>query len=284
MKRNLGALYVILAAVLWSLVGLFTKHIPWNGFIIGIVRGMIALVAMLIIVRKIPKKITKIKLITAFCYFAQGLLFVAANKYTSAANATVLQNTSPIYIMIFTAIIAKKLPKKRDVITCIVLLCGIVMSFAGSIGTGGMLGNVCALVSGVFYAGVYFSSRRPGADATESTILGNLFYWFLIPIVVTNTEVQASGLTDWMYALGLGITLALAWLCFSKGIKSVDSLHASFLAMLEPVLAPIWTLVFLQEKPGTWSIIGDVVVIATLLVYQFWNAKSLKEPCNEADC
>lgn len=276
MKKQKGVIYIILAVLCWSVVGLFTKHIPWNGFTIGIARGVVAFFVMLLLVRRFPRHMNRVKIITAVCYFAQGLLFVVANKYTSAANATVLQNTSPIYIMIFSAVIAKKLPRRRDVVTCIVMLLGIVLSFMGSMNTSGMLGNISAIVSGMFYAGVYFSSRRPGADATESTVLGNMFYLFLIPLMFLDTSFvgtfqtlgQDQSMESIIYALGLGILLAVAWFFFSKGIKYVDSLHASFLAMLEPVLAPIWTLIFLREKPGVWAIVGDVIVLGALCMYQ----------------
>lgn len=298
MKKNFGIVYIILAAVCWSVVGLFTKHIAWNGFTIGIARGVIAFFAMLAIVRRFPRKLNKVKVVTAFCYFAQGLLFVVANRYTTAANATVLQNTSPIYIMIFTAIIAKKLPRRRDIITCFVMLAGVVLSFMGtftaesamsslagntltaatvpagaSFMSSGMFGNICAIVSGIFYAGVYFSSRRPGADATDSTILGNMFYLVLIPLIFLDKSVKGSTSEDIIFAVLLGIMLAVAWFFFSKGIKTVDSLSASFLAMLEPVLAPIWTLIFLHELPGAWSIVGDVIVLGALIIYQILDMR-----------
>lgn len=275
MKKNIGVLYIILAAVCWSVVGLFTKHIPWNGFTIGAMRGIIAFFAMLVLVRKMPRKLNRVKVITALCYFAQALLFVMANKYTSAANATVLQNTSPIFIMIFTAVIVKKMPRRRDIITCAVMLFGMVLSFLGNFGTAGLMGDMCAVISGVFYAGVYFCSRLPGADATESTLLGNMFYLVLIPFVLMDKSVYASGPADWGYAIALGVMLAVAWFFFSRGIRTVDSLRASFLAMLEPVLSPIWTLIFLHEVPGTWSIVGDVIVIGTLVVSNLGK----KNPC-----
>lgn len=273
MNNRKGFLLIFTAVLFWSVVGLFTKHIGWNGFSIGTIRGVIAFVFMFLFIRKIPRKLNKVKIITALCYFAQGLLFVAANKYTSAANATVLQNTSPIYIIILSAVISKQKPKRRDIITTLVLLSGVVISFAGSFGDGGLFGNILALCSAVFYSGVYFTSKLNGADAEESTLLGNLFYFALIPICLMDDAFMASTPTDWLYAVLLGATLSVAWICFSRGIKYVDSLNASFIALLEPVLAPVWTLIFLQEKPGIWSIVGDVIVIATLVVYQFLSKK-----------
>ena len=266
-KHNPGPLWLFLAALFWSVIGLLTKHVPWNGFAIGIARGAVAFFLLLIWFRSFPKQITKIKLLTAVCYFMQGLLFVAANRYTTAANATVLQNTSPIYIIVVTALLTKKLPARRDVITCIVMLVGVGLACFGSIGSGGALGNALALISALFYAGVYFCSSRPGADTAESTMIGNLFYLILFPLLFLSPTVREAEPVTWLYVLGLGLSVTVAWLCFAKGIKTTEPLQANFITMLEPVMSPIWTFLFLHETMSVMSLIGCVVVVLTLLIY-----------------
>lgn len=277
-KRNAGPFWLFLAALFWSVIGLLTKNIPWNGFAIGIGRGTVAFFLMLAIFRYFPKKITKIKLATAICYFMQGLLFVAANRYTTAANATVLQNTSPIYIIIVTSLVAKKLPDRRDVVTCIAMLVGVGLACFGSAGSGGALGNALALISALFYAGVYFCSTRPGADTAESTMIGNLFYVFLFPLVFLSPVVRSSGVKVWLFLLALGGSVTVAWLCFAKGIKTTGALQANFITMLEPVMSPIWTFLFLHETMSRMSLIGCVIVVMTLLIYY---ATAPKKPAEE---
>ena len=92
MSRCLGGpVYLFLAALFWSLCGLFTKSVQWDGFSTGIVRGIVAFAVISAVRRPFPIKLNRVKLLTAFCFFAQGLLYVAANRYTTAANAAVLQ-------------------------------------------------------------------------------------------------------------------------------------------------------------------------------------------------
>ena len=129
MRKN-GSLYLFLAALLWSLGGLLTKSSSWNGYCVGAVRGMSGFVLTALLCRRLPKRPTKRSLLRAFCFFAQGLLIVAANKYTTAANATVLQYTSSIHIIVFGAIASRTLPKRRDVVTCAVLFSGVATSTA----------------------------------------------------------------------------------------------------------------------------------------------------------
>ena len=64
-----------------------------------------------------------------------------------------------------------------------------------------------------------------------------------------------------------------AWYCFSIGIKHTSALQAGFIALAEPVMAPIWTYLFLGEQISTLSFIGFAVVIVTLVLY---NASAVK--------
>lgn len=277
MRRQLsGPLYLFLAALFWSLCGIFAKAVHWDGFSTGIVRGIVAFAIISAIRRPFPIKLNKVKLLTAFCYFAQGLLYVAANRYTTAANASVLQYTSPLYIILFTAIATKRLPRRRDIVTSLILFGGIALAFLGSLESGGLWGNLMALISALFYAGVFYGSRLPGADAVDSVILGDAIYFLLLPWVFVSDSVRSAPLTDLGLVVLFGITAgSVAWLCFAKGIKTTPSLQANFITMLEPVMAPLWTFLLLGEKVSMFSLLGCVVVIVTLVVY---NTLELKRP------
>lgn len=279
MRRRLsGPVYLFLAALFWSLCGLFTKSVQWDGFSTGIVRGIVAFAVISAVRRPFPIKLNKVKLLTAFCFFAQGLLYVAANRYTTAANAAVLQYTSPLYIILFTAIATRRLPRRRDVLTCLILFGGIALAFLGSLESGGLWGNIMAMTSALFYAGVFYGSRLPGADAVDSVVLGNALYFLLLPWVFVSESVRSAPLTDLGLVVLFGITAgSVAWLCFAKGIETTPSLQANFITMLEPVMAPLWTFLLLGETVSVFSLLGCVVVIVTLVVYNTMETKSPAE-------
>ncbi|MEA4966259.1 MAG: DMT family transporter [Oscillospiraceae bacterium] len=270
-----AALFLFLAAFFWSLSGILTKSVSFSGVELAVIRGLTACVVVAAVTRRIPRHLNKAKVLTAVCFFGQGLLFICANKDTTAANATVLQNTSPVYILLFTAIATKTLPRRRDVVTCLVLLFGIFLAFVGNLGGGGALGNMLALASALFYAGVYYCSRLPGADPVESVILGNGLYVLLLPLLLTSRTVLAADAADWGYAILFGVCSgAVAWLCFARGIRYVPPLRANFITMTEPIMAPIWTFLLLHETMSVPSLLGCGVVIVTLLVY---NTLSVRE-------
>ena len=274
-KIQTGPLFLVLAALMWSSAGVVIKSVAWDGIAIAALRGTLCVIALSVFLRPFPMKLNKVKVITAFCYFAQGVLYILANKYTTAANATMLQYTSTLYIILFTALATKKLPKKLDVIASVVLLGGIALAFVGTTESGGMVGNIMALVSALFYAGVFYCSRLEGANTIDSMVLGNAMYMVLLPFMLTNPVVLSSPIQDWLLAGTYGLIGGFgAWLCFAKGIKTTPSLKANFITMLEPVLAPVWTFLILGETITVWSLLGAVVVIGGILAYNTLQEKA----------
>ena len=285
-KFNPGPLYLVAAAILWSMAGVLTKFIPWSATSVACLRGLIAAMIQMAYSHTWKIKLTKPILLTAVCYLGETLLFTFANKMTSAGSAIVLQNTSPLYIMLMGLIVLKQKPSKLDCCVGVVIFSGILLSMIDTFrggelpGSNPILGNLLALASGVFYAGIFFTSRLPGADALQSTILGNLMYVFFIPMLFTDQAIMnpaSTGVPAWQSWLAIffmgSCQLGLSWICFSRGIKTTPSLQASFITMIEPVLNPILALLLLGEAMGTLSVIGSVLVIATIVVHNVLTAK-----------
>ena len=267
-NKKIAPLFLFLSALMWSLSGIFTKSVAWNGVCLATLRGVIAFVVSALLLRGHKIKLNRTKVLAAICYFAQGVLYMCANKYTTAANATVLQNTSPLYIILFNALLTKKRPTRKECVTCGCLFIGVALAFAGNLGGGGMTGKIFALVSALFYAGVFFLSKENGAEPLESLFLGNACYLLLLPVCLSNETVWQTTPGEWVFLLifaslsGVG-----AWLCFAVAIKHTSALQANFITMAEPVMAPMWTFIFLKERISILSVAGCVVVIATLLIY-----------------
>ena len=277
-NKKIAPLFLFMSALMWSMSGIFTKSVVWNGVCLATLRGVIAFVVsgLLLCGRKIKLNWTKV--LAAICYFAQGVLFMCANKYTTAANATVLQNTSPLYIILFNALLAKKRPTIKECITCGFLFVGVALDFAGNLGGGGMTGNIFALVSALFYAGVFFLSKEDGAEPLESLFLGNACYLFLLPVCVMNETVWQTTPSQWVFLLVFASLSGVgAWLCFAVGIKHTSALQANFITMAEPVMAPMWTFIFLNERISIMSVVGCVIVVVTILVYNCADTKTKPE-------
>lgn len=274
-KRGIsGRLYLVITALLWSVNGFLIKSVTWSGLNVAIVRGMVGALVILFILRKrLPIRFTPRKVATAVCHCMQGLLYVISIKYTTAANAVVLQNTSLLYIVLVTAIVTRTKPRRRDLIACFAMLGGIVLTAAGNMGGGGMIGNGLAMISAMFYAGVFFFGSGLGEESEDAVLIGYFLFYLLSPLLIGSPDLVNAVPMDWVLVVLDGILISFAWLLFAKGIKTTPALEANFITLLEPVLSPVWTFLFLQEKMTVTSLLGCAVVILTLIVYNARQAK-----------
>lgn len=273
-NRKLAPLLLFMSALLWSTSGIFTKSVAWSGMSLAVLKGVIAFFIFLLLTKGRKILLTPKKLLAAFCYFVQGTLFMLANKFTTAANATVLENTSPLWIILFGAVIARTRPTRLELTTCACLLLGVALAFMGNMGGGSWLGNTISLVSAAFYAGVFFLSKDDSVDPLETLVLGNAIYLPLLPLLLTDPAVPATPAGQWVFLLAFALLGgAGAWMCFAAGIKHTSALQANFITMTEPVMAPLWTFLFLGEKLTPLSLVGCAIVIGTLLVYHIRSEK-----------
>ena len=266
---NLGPLYIIIAAVFWSFGGLLGKLIPWSGLTIAALRGIIAAVTIGLYRRSFSFKLNKPILLAGISLTITTILFMIANKMTSAANAIVLQYSSPVFIILLTLIIYKQKPKKRDMFAIFGVLVGISIFFLDQFKSGNYIGDLIALGSGLSFAAVFFANKLPNASPIDATYLGNLLSLFILPFVFFDQKflMNQSSLT-WLYITLMGVfQLGFGYIFFSLGIKHTAATTSSIIATLEPILNPIWVFVFIGEVPSLLALVGGVIVLITVSIY-----------------
>ncbi|MBQ5960549.1 MAG: EamA family transporter [Firmicutes bacterium] len=273
MKKN-GTIYVMLAAVLFSIGGLCIKMIPWGAMAINGGRNLIAVPVLLLYIKLTGHKLRMNRAVVfgAVCMCAVTTLFTLANKLTTAANTIILQFTAPIFAMIMTWFLLRKKPQRIDVITCMVVFVGIIFFFIDGISAGNQLGNILALLSGIAYAGVFMMNSFEQSDSLSSILYGQMLSAVIgIGFVFKETDFSASVLLL-MAALGL-LQLALAYIFMAKGLETVNAVTASLTAAIEPVLNPILVAIFYKERITGLALIGAVIVLGTVLIYNVRQAR-----------
>ena len=274
-ERNRSVLFVFLASVCFSTGGLFIKLVPWNALAINGARNLIgALVIgsyLLITRRRIV--FSRRVLIGALSMIGVTTFFGLANKMTTAANTIVLQFTAPVFVIIFMAVLYRQKPGKVDLAVCFLVLLGVVLFFVDGIQAGNLAGNLLAVLSGVCYAGVFMMNTGKNADAISSCFLGQLAAGVILtPLCFRETDFSAPVLLS-VAALG-AVQVGGAYILFSIGIKHIPAVTASLLTGLEPIMNPLWVAVFYRETLSALSVVGAVIVVASILLYNVRLARA----------
>src|SRR5713226_4037407 len=243
-------LQLVLAAVCFSTAG---AAIKWCAFGAAQVAAFRAFVAMLAIVFLIPASRHHWSARTALvgvAYAAAGLLFVFANKLTTAANSVFLQATNPLFV----------------------LALGLGLLFIGgerrfATAPDPLLGNLLGAGSAVAWAftvmGYRWLARQavgdPGVVAAAAAIGNLIVFLACLPWAL---PLMAGRPGDWLVVIYLGVfQLGLAYVFLSRAIGRISALDASLFLLAEPVLSPLWAWLVHRETPGPMALVGGAVIL-----------------------
>ncbi len=274
-QRNLpGAPFVMLASLFFSIGGLCVKLIPWSPLAINGARNLIgsAVIGIFLLITHYRIKVNLPVIIGAFSMIGVTTLFAVANKLTTAANAIVLQYTAPVFVIIFMALFFHVRPKRQDIITCGIVFFGVCLFFVDGMQAGNVLGNLVAVLSGICYAGVFMMNTAEEADALSSSFLGQLLAGIIfVPLCFKETDFSLPTMTT-VFILG-AVQVGLAYIFLSIGIRRTNAVTASLITGLEPIMNPIWVAIFYGEKVSGLSVIGAVIVVGAIIIYNVGQAK-----------
>jgi len=165
MKSLLSSIYVILGGILWGSMGIFVRGLSKCGLTsleICAVRVSTSCLALAIILGIFNRRALCIKIRDIWCFVGTGVFsltffgycYFTAIQMTSMAVAAVLLYTSPVFVLLMSAVIFREHITVRKII-CIILAiagCALVTGIAGSGLNLPILGILVGLGSGFGYA------------------------------------------------------------------------------------------------------------------------------------
>jgi drug/metabolite transporter (DMT)-like permease len=255
---------LLLSAALWSMGGLLIKSVNWQAPAISATRSIIAALTIVAWYRgRLRFTWTRWQLAGAVAYAGTVVLFVLANKLTTAANAILLQYTAPIYIALAAPWFLGEPSRRRDWWVIAVTLAGMSLFFFDQLSVRGMWGNIVAIASGVFFAGLtLFLRKQKDGSAVESIVLGNLLAALVGLPFIHGPFPDARG---WGFLVLMGVVqLGLSYIAYAAAVRRATAMEAALVPMLEPVLNPIWVLLLMGERPGPWALVGGAIVLGAV--------------------
>lgn len=266
---------MLAAALLWSTSGLLVKVIAIDAIPLAGWRSAIAGVTLWLIARALHVRIgipaDATSWLAVICYGAILFLFIAATKITAAANVIFLQYTAPIYVLVFEPVFLGTRFRLRDLLFVSLALLGMSLFFVGRMESGDWRGNAMALASGMAFAAFALLVRRRHDDDAarwQAVVWGNLVLFgltLLFLLLDPAPTMFPASLQESLGVLFLGvIQIGLAYAFFSYAISHLSALEATLIAMLEPVLNPVWVYLGMGEEPSRWAILGGALIIGAV--------------------
>ncbi|MBA3848506.1 MAG: EamA family transporter [Opitutus sp.] len=241
------------------------KLVDWPPFAVGGGRGLVAALFLLAVTwRERPLRWGWLPLATALAYTGCTLLFAAATKLTTAANAILLQYTAPAYVALLGAWVLREHPTRADWLTIAAVFAGLGVFLYDGLRLNDVAGILFAIASGVSFAVMIVLLRLQKDNAPLGAIIVGNFLGFLIGL----PSMLAAPLPD---ARSLGallllgcVQLGFAYRLYTRAIRHVTALEGVLIPVIEPILNPIWVMLVVGEKPTALSLLGGGIVLAAV--------------------
>ncbi len=257
--------FLLLAALGWSLAGVLFKLVDWPPLAAAGGRGLVsALFLIAVFGRQLRFTWSPLQLGTAFVYAGCTVLFAIANKMTTAANAILLQYTAPVWIALFGAWLLKERATRADWLAIAASFAGMALFLYEGLQLNNLAGILVSLASGVFFAAMIMLLRKQkDSSPIESIILGNLLGFLISLPVMWTAGVPPTGSIVALVVLGV-VQLGIPYLLYARAIRHVTALEAALIPVIEPILNPVWVMLFIGERPSPLALLGGVIVVGAV--------------------
>jgi DME family drug/metabolite transporter len=209
-----------------------------------------------------------------FCIGIAMFSNMIAMQHTSIANATMVMAVAPIVAALFGWILLGEKVSRVTILAIILAAVGLTIMVGGNPIDGSLFGDLIALF-GMFGFGMYSVILRHGkaVDMTPAVFYAGLFSAIpaaIVALVFGNGLVLP--LEEIAMCVGLGVfQLGIGSILFAIASATVPAVELTLFALGEPLLAPIWVWLAVDEVPSLSSFVGAAILLLALATHLFFN-------------
>lgn len=294
-QKCLNYVYIVLAATLWGLMGVFVKCLGSLGLHtvqIALLRALISMlfIGCLIICR--DPSLFRIKLCDIWMFLGTGIVsyflfnicYFTSIKENGVAISSVLLYTCPIFVTLMACIFfgEKMTPVKAVCLLLAVSGCALVSGLAsGDVRNITFYGVFMGLASAFTYSLYSIISTFALRKYKPITVTFYTFFFGSIAAFIVgrpiDTFVTICTPPGIMWSLALGVfSGALPYFLYTKGLSGVEASYASVVSTIEPVVASLIGIFLYHEPSDFFTIFGICLIILASIVLNFRRVTATK--------
>ncbi|MBB3772156.1 drug/metabolite transporter (DMT)-like permease [Angulomicrobium tetraedrale] len=272
--RSLGLATVLLATLLFSLVGLLVRMAGLDSGSIVLWRSLFGALALGLIWRvwgrdrvgALRRVCSKAGLVTVALAVGGNIAYIAALKLTSVATVMTVYASLPFVTAAMGFLALGEPLSRRFAAAAALAAIGIVITAGAAISAGDIAGIVVSFVMTASWAGLLVQAKKHAAlDLTLVSLLSSLGAMILVlPLV----PLSLPSLDSLLVCALLGVlTSGLATVLALVGGRHIGSGETGLLMLLDVVLAPLWVWLAFGETVTPPVLLGGALVVAAVAGY-----------------
>jgi drug/metabolite transporter (DMT)-like permease len=269
--------------VLISSAGVLVRCIELDPVLIAFWRGILAVIILGVFVYfkkhsfKIKDKKDRRRLLLSSVLFGgHWITYFYALQVSSVAVGMLSMFTFPAITTLLEPIYFKTKFNKRHLILALVVLLGLyIMLPEINFSNGTTKGIIYGVFSALLYA-IRNLTMKSNTEKYESSVL--MFYQFLFialvfsPFLMTNNTSNTFSFFPYILLLGI-FTTAIGHTLFVNCFKNFNISTASIIASSQPVFGILLGVLFLNEMPNLFTIIGGALILSTVFIESISSKK-----------
>ena len=273
-RTGLGVSAVLAAALCTSLSGLLVRLTEnADGWQILFWRSVFCIATLLIYLgwrhgARIGDRFLSIGRTGLLCSLTLGssfITFIFALTSTTVANVAFTIGMAPIFAALLGWTFLRERVALRTVGFIGLSLGGIALMFSDGLATGGLSGNILALVTCLFYSATIVLLRGGRRVDMVPAVTIAAFWSCLVAAAIA-----PAGLSIGLYDMGIigfmgVVQLAFQYIFFTAGVRHMPAAQAALLGRATVVLTPFWAWLGVGELPSLLTLAGGGLVLSAVL-------------------
>ena len=217
-------------------------------------------------------RLTRQGVVVAVSFAIANLAFIFSIQNTAVANTLVIMSLSPLFAALLSYFFFREPISTGTWLAAVAIFLGLTMVFYGSLATGGVVGDLAALVTSICVA-ISLVLMREHRDismvpalAWSSGLACLAALPFALPASLSGTALML------MLVLGL-IVLPASLTMIGLAPRYLPAPEVSLILRLEALLAPLWVWLVLGEVPSRQTLIGGGIILATLICLSLYTIR-----------
>ena len=302
MERTKAVAAVLAAGVMWGCISLFIRPLSAAGLDstqIAAVRMLVAAPVFFAVTAIRSRESLRVRARDLWMFVGTGVLSVTLFNFcyfytiihSEASVAVVLLYTSPVFILLLSALLFRERITMRKVTA-------LALTFVGCVCVAGLTGGtrLSALVlltgigSGLFYA-LYTIFGRVALQRYDTVcVTAYTFLFGLLGTLPFSNPAQIVRLASTqpkllLLYLGVGVCCTvLPYYFYTWGLQRMESGKAAILVAVEPMVGAVVGMTVFHESRSAVKLVGVACILTAIVLLNLpQNAHSKETACNKSD-